>query len=97
METEDKPAAGARMRVFRLNDYEWYAAYSLEEAIRLAMSNSGLSREEAADEDAAELTDAELGRLKFTDEDGTKRSFREQLALEIAAGSAPGPFATTEA
>lgn len=38
------------MKAWRLNDYEWYAADTLEEAIQQAMLDTGCSREDIFDE-----------------------------------------------
>jgi hypothetical protein len=86
------------MKVFMLNDYEWWAAESLEEAISACMMQCGLSREEAYDENSmGELPDSEMERLQFMDDDGVQRSFKEQLQFMID-DSYPFPciFATTE-
>ena len=37
------------MEAYRLNDYEWWAADSLEEAIQVAMKETGCSREDVFD------------------------------------------------
>lgn len=43
------------------------------------------------------VTDADMDRLKFTDDDGTKRTFREELGRRVAAGDKfPCFFASTE-
>lgn len=94
------------MHIYRLNEYEYWRATSLEEAIATAMTSCGLSREEVIDDQCHELTDTELDTLRFieTDEPGSEeppegwpeRSFREQLALEDAAGAEAGIFAGTE-
>lgn len=58
------------------------------------MDDSGLSRDEVADEDACELTAAEMERHTYRDDDGTRRTFAEQLALE--KGDKAQMFASTE-
>ncbi len=94
------------MHVYQLNDFEWWMAPSLEEAIALAMKTTGCSREEQVDETCHELTDAELDKLRFIDADEPgaeepeggwpNRSFREELEARIAAGCEAEMFATTE-
>lgn len=89
------------MKIYQLNDCEWWMAYSLEQAIETAIKQTGCTREEVYDPEWAdgELTDAQLDKLQFVDteaEGQPKRSFREQLAIEVAAGRGPGLFASTE-
>ena len=85
------------MKVFRINDYEWYMANTLEEAIKLAMDLTGLPADEAAEDDAHEECEAEMNRMKFVDDDGvTRRTFAAELQRRIEAGLPTGPFASTE-
>lgn len=92
------------MKVFEMNDCDWFVGESLEacKAWWLKGAIEGIDDLSFCD-GARELTDDELDLLVFTVigenevPDGTKRSFREQLAIEIAAGGAfPRLFATTE-
>lgn len=91
------------VKVFRLNDYEWYAAETLESATGEALRVTGVSPDEAADEFAGELTEEEMDRLIFYDnmedqEASETRTFREQLDRLIDAGTEfPVFFAGTEA
>jgi hypothetical protein len=85
------------MKIFSMNDCDWYVGESLE-----ACKTSYLEVCEDV-EDAYELTDEELDTTFFYDMDedenmlGTKRTFREQLAIEIAEGGEfPRFFASTE-
>ncbi len=81
-----------------MNDCDWMVGYTLEEvsADYLAKYAGGLPRDEALDH-PHELSDAEMLRLTFIDEDGAKRSFRAQLAkLEAEGQKFPCIFATTE-
>lgn len=89
------------MQIFRINDCDWWIGGSLNACISDYIANYG--GEEHVDDDAGALTEAELDSLIFTDIDGSengppiKRTFREQLAIEIAAGGQfPRIFATTE-
>ena len=90
------------IKVFRLNDCDWYAGRSLEECVVAYAKECGASVEDAKDDDARELTDAEMERLQFIDgkpgeKDAVKRSFKDQLALMIAEGTEfPAFFASTE-
>ncbi|QLI80811.1 hypothetical protein HZU75_04295 [Chitinibacter fontanus] len=90
------------MKVVEVNDCDWYVGESVAACVAQYIKEVG---EEYADhcEDARALSDDELDALTFTvvDEnevpDGSKRTFREQLAIEIAAGGDfPRLFATTE-
>lgn len=84
------------IKVFRLNDYEWWAARSLEEARSDYTETTGLSGEDAFDH-PTQLSDEEMDQFIFIGDDGTKVSFRQHLSNSIARGNQfPGPFATTE-
>lgn len=88
------------IKIFRLNDCDWFAAETLEAAIQCARSEFGYT-DDSFDE-AYELDDAELDCLKyrFTDDDDKPletMSFREALAKRIADGEQfPYMFASTE-
>jgi len=85
------------IKVFQLNDYDWWAARSLDEAKVDYLQMAGETEEEDTFEDAHELTDEEMERLKYTDENEQTRTFKEQLAMMIAVGAEfPGIFASTE-
>lgn len=95
-------------RVYKLNDYEWWVARSLDEAKADAANEWGckdVAEAEREDmfEDPSEVPDEELDRLKFTDGDedgnaiGALRSWRDELTQRIAAGlSAPELFAARD-
>jgi len=89
------------MKIVAINDCDWWIGESLEACVKDYQDNIEDSPEYT--EDAIELTDADLDSLFFTDVDederptGIKRTFREQLAIEIAAGGTfPRMFASTE-
>src|SRR5882724_4024653 len=77
-------------RIFRMNDCEWFAGSDIESCIKtyfteyLSEDDTPENREEYLDE-AEELSDAEMDRLKFTDIEGewglagTQYTFREAL------------------
>jgi SpoVK/Ycf46/Vps4 family AAA+-type ATPase len=82
-----------------MDDCDWYAAASKEDAIAAYIEQVG----EFDDSDMYQLSDEQLDRLEYTDADenenptGEKRTFREQLAREVAAGTQfPCLFASTE-
>lgn len=85
------------IKVFNLNDIEWWAGESLEACVEEAMRQSGLPRDEVLQDGYGdELPQAALEKLRFHDEDA-ERSFAEQLQREIAAGTKfPCMFAATE-
>lgn len=94
------------IKIFKLDDCTWWAGADLESCIVDAMREYGLPRDEVADPDAHELSGEELDRLKFVDGDdpinadgtpGGTRSFRDELARQVARGDAfPQFFASTE-
>lgn len=89
----------APIKIFRVNDCDWYAAESLEEALEeLAQMGGEEALEEAREFGPRELTEEELDSHLFTDEDTQEeRPFREQLALMVAKGERfPQLFASTE-
>lgn len=95
---------GEIVKIFKLNDCDWYAAVNMESAIQQIIFDSGNTREDCVDSSRHELTDDEMDRLQFMDdreideyaEEGV-RSFREQLEFMIDRGdSFPCLFATTE-
>lgn len=89
------------MKIIAMNDCDWWVGESLEACVKDYQTN--IEDDPIYTEDACELTDDDLDRLFFTDVDederptGIKRTFREQLAIEIAAGGKfPRMFASTE-
>lgn len=87
------------MKIYRVSETEWYKANSLEEAIACAMVDTGLSQEELTEGmTPAELTEAEMDTLRYTDPDANPpidRTFREELAAEEAERK-PTIFASKE-
>ena len=88
------------MKIFSMNDCDWMAAETLEEAksAYLATCWEGTREpEEAAFDDPGEISAEAYDKVLFTDEDGAKRSFREQLQRMIDSGEKfPTFFASTE-
>lgn len=94
----ERGAGEMSIKVFRINDYDWWAAESLEAAVTAAIAQSG-EPEEA--DDPYELSDDQMEKMIFVRDDGTKVSFAEELKSHIAAveaGEAENPclFASTE-
>lgn len=89
-------APAPTMKVFALDDVEWWAGPSLEACVAAGKAACGAECYDEPD-DYAELDDAAMQRLVFIDEDGTRRSFAEELARRVAAGEPfPQPFAATD-
>lgn len=97
-----------RIRVFRLNDCDWFAGEDLESCIKgffadyLGETDTPKNREEYLDE-PNELSDEELDRLKFTDiegewgKQGQQYTFRKALENMIKGEvEFPVLFASTE-
>ena len=97
-----------KILIFAVNDCEWWAAASAEDAIGAALSSWGYTREAATaegliDDPCEPLGDDDLERLIFNDDsempegEMVKRTFREQLAILVAGGQKfPCMFASTE-
>lgn len=85
------------VKVFKLDDVEWWAGESLQACIDEARAQAGEDCYEFAGEDGYELSDALMQSRRFTEDDGTQRSFAEQLQLLISEGATfPCLFAATE-
>jgi hypothetical protein len=100
------------MKIFTMNDCEWYAAENLEDALKAMTEEVGCEttpegiaalREDSDVDDPGEISDESMDNLTYTDDSGLpeggiiKRTFREQLAKMIADGCKfPCFFATTE-
>ncbi len=91
------------IRVFEINDVEWWAGdCTPEEMLKFYMDETGVTHEEATgseDEYPKPLTEEEMDKMKFCDEDNpsVKRTFREELQRMIDGGAKfPSFFATTE-
>lgn len=86
------------IRLFAINYADTWAGYDLESCIVAAMSETGLSMIELVDDYARELTNEEMDSLFFVDDDGERRTFREQLELFFRqSDSVPFFFASSEA
>ena len=74
-----------RIEVYELHDGDWWAAKSLTEAILEARKTCGETYYPMV-LTAKPLTDDEMKSHIFRDDDGSRRSFRDQLDLMIASG-----------
>jgi len=98
------------MKIFQMNDCDWYAGETAEDALRAMAENmcfettpEGIAAMRKEYEvEPVELDDTVLDSLTFMDTDEqekpiARRSFREQLALMIEQGSDfPCMFASAE-
>ena len=83
------------MKIFKLNDCDWWIGPNLEVCKTDCADLMGDA--DCVESDAYELSNEELDQLTFIDEQDNKRTFREQLSIEVAKGGAfPRPFASTE-
>ena len=85
------------MKVFQMNDCEWWAAETLEEAKSSYFQITGLTEADRPFDDPHELSAKEMDRLQFIRDDGSVRSFRDQLDWMVSNGkSFPCFFGSTE-
>ena len=85
------------MKVFAMNDCDWWAAETLEAAKAAYLKETGLEEADDPFDDPHELTPEEMDRLRFHSKDWAVRSFQEQLDWMIASGQDfPAFFASTE-
>ncbi|MGZ3235746.1 MAG: hypothetical protein ACXU8A_00050 [Burkholderiaceae bacterium] len=88
------------MKIFRMSDYEWYAAEDLESAIKCYMDDTGVSREDVDDDEPCEISQDEMDGLIYHDHEAEppiEHSFAVQLAIELKDGRPfPRFFAGTE-
>ena len=86
----------ATIRVYRMDDMEWWAGESLEACVAEGRRQCGEECFPDSDEQH-ELSDEAMQRLKFIDEDGSERTFADELARRIAAGEKfPQQFAAED-
>ncbi len=89
------------IKIFKMNDCDWVAAETINEAILCIAESSGMPEAEiealkASEEYPQEVSDVELDRLQFA-EGPIKRSFREELRARLVDGEEfPQFFASTE-
>ena len=85
------------MKIFAMNDCDWMAGEDIESVTAAYTSAFG----EDSDDPPVELTDAEMDKYRFADEDaeGPEKwpTFRQELQRRVDAGQEfPQFFATTE-
>lgn len=90
------------IKVFRMDDNEWWAGESLEACVAEGRRQCGAECYPDDPDEQHELSDEEMQQLVFIDEsDGAeppvKRTFAEELARRIAAGEKfPQAFAAED-
>lgn len=85
------------IRIFKLDDYDWWAGESLAACIAEARKQCGAGSYCDAEEEGREVSAEDMQRLQFGDDGENLRSFAEQLEHEIADGTHfPCLFASTE-
>jgi len=91
-----------KINIYKMNEEDWYAAESLDDAIEERRRDVGEDQlsAELAEFKPRQLTDEELVSLEYVDIEADpieRRSFRDQLQREIEQGvKFPRLFATTE-
>lgn len=88
----------ADIKVFRMNDFEWWAGETLEACIA-HWKDARNGRVEVELDDPRELDSSEMAQLQYMDDPGTevKWSFDDELARRVKADAEfPQFFATTE-
>lgn len=84
------------LRVFRMDDCDWWIGESADSCIEDRQSTYGPD-EDFDREEVHGLSDEQMQALVYTDGNGSQRTFKEQLGIEIASGGDfPRLFATTE-
>lgn len=96
----------ATLKVWQVTESEWFAAATAEDAVKAYQEYAkgcygdgtlAYQEQEELRREFGEPGLSDMDRLKFTDEDGTVRTFREELDRRIADGDDfPAFFATSE-
>lgn len=74
------------IKIYAMSDYEWVAAQTKFSALRFYMKETGLKKDDLEDSDyPEEVCSSEMDRLKFSEDDETKKSFRQKLAELVEA------------
>lgn len=89
-----RPSRKPRIKVFNIDEVEWWAGESLESCLAEARKQTGEAYDDV--DEHYEMTDEAMQRLKF-DDGGVTRTFAEELALAIQRGTKfPCHFAATD-
>lgn len=96
----DRAAVRARIKVWTMNDCDWVAAGTLEEAREYYKEITGMDHDECNFDDGSEepISDEAMDKMKFHDEGLPEPiTFRQQLDRLLAQGQQfPMFFASTE-
>ncbi len=89
--------SGQKLKLYQMNDYDWWADYSEDEArknyIKWQEESCGIDREDIDVDDITEMSDESMEELKYKDEDmETAITFKEELLRNPKQGF----FASTE-
>lgn len=87
----------SQIRVFRMDDMEWWAGESLAACVAEGRKQCGQDCYPNDSGEQYELSDEAMQRTKFVGEDGVERTFADELAQRISAGGKfPQQFASED-
>ncbi|ALN84922.1 hypothetical protein LC55x_1632 [Lysobacter capsici] len=81
--------ASAELHIFIVGDEEWWTAHTADELLDVLSVEWSMKRDEILEQygEPQQLTDETLDSHQYIEQaTGTKRSFREQLARQVAEG-----------
>lgn len=85
------------MKIFKMNDCDWWMAPTLEEAVADIKEYYGVDEFDFTENEPRELTEEEMDRIMFRGEDGEPvHSFREELRQRVELGQGTQMFGSTE-
>lgn len=84
------------MPVFKVSDCDWYYASTAQEARDHYVQFIGNDDMAYDVKDIVALTPEQLRSMQFTGDDGTQRTFEEQLEIMSSWSTEPEFFASTE-
>lgn len=76
-----------RIKVFRMDDLEWWAGESLAACVAEGRAQCGPDCYPDDSSEQYELGPEAMRRLTFVEEDGTRRTFAAELKRLVAAGT----------
>ena len=83
------------IKIFMVDEYDWYAAETEEDAIKKAMEELELEKDDF--DRNTEVSEEKMNNLIFLEEDEPRKTFRKKLNEMIVAGEKfPCFFATSE-
>lgn len=85
------------MKVFKMDDLEWWAGESLEACVAEGRKQCGPECYPDDPSEQHEVSAEAMQRKIFVDEDGSQRTFAQELQRMVDAGTEfPCPFAATD-